>query len=167
MAKPSKLVHPATLFIQFLPSTEVAFKDMTPMQQRGLYEFMDCGGDGSWGQNTTSFEQALELYGDVRFGVGKFANDNTFKEAMLAASEDADEEVELEVWFKDRYDCGDFDGAEKPPVILNNADVAPENGIFEWGYEWFYSYWVRLPETEFIQFLPDWDAGDDSGRGGQ
>jgi hypothetical protein len=167
MSRAEKLVHPATLFIQHLPYTEVAFKDMTPLQQRGLYDFMNCGGDGVWGENADNFEQALELYGDVRFGVGKFANDDTFKEAMLAASEDADDEVELESWFQNRYVCGDRDIQPEPPVILNHQDVAPENGIFEWGFGWFYSYWVHLPETEFVRFLPDWNPDDHTGRGGQ
>ena len=165
MSRAAKLVHPATQFIQSLPSTVVAYKDMTPMQQRGLYEFMHCAGDGSWG-NLASIDEAIATHGDVRFAVGKFANDATFKAAMLAASEDADEDVELESWYTERYVCGDI-GQPQPPVILNHPDVAPENGVFEWGFEWFYTYWLHLPETEFVQFLPDWNPCDESGRGGQ
>ena len=166
MARPSKLMHPATLFIQSLDFAEVAFKDMTPLQQQGLYEYMDCEGDGVWADNTNSLYEAIERYGDVRFGVGKFANDATLKEALVEASEEADTEVELDAWFKKHFVCSENDN-EQPPVILERGDIAPELGLFQWGYEAFYTYWSHLPETEFIRFLADWDSSDETGRGGQ
>lgn len=162
----NKLVHPATLFIQHLPFSEVAFKDMTPMQQRGIWEFMDMDSEGIWADHMPDLEGAIALYGDVRFGVGKFANDDTLKEALVASTDGADDEGELDAWFKTHFTCGDGT-IEQPPVVLNRADWAPEFGLFEWGYEGFYSYWAHLPETEFITFLPDWNPGDESGRGGQ
>ena len=164
MSRPSKLVHPATLFIQALPSTEVAFKDMTPAQQTGLYEFMDCDGDGIWAEHCNSKEEAIKLFGDVKFTVGKFANDDTMKIAFVEATPEADYEHPLE-WFAEMCICDD--PADAIPVVLNSPEIAPEVGLLEWGYDHFYGYWAKQPETEFVGFRRDWNPNDTSGRGGQ
>lgn len=168
MTRASKLVHPATLFIQSLDYSEVQFKDMTPLQQRAMFEYMFCEGDGVWGEFIDNLDDAVVHFGDVWFGVGTFANDAAFKLAMHSAYEDADPEAELTQWFNDTYICGARPTSEEqPPVIINNQDIAPEFGLIEWGFEWFNEYWAHRPEVQFVRFLPDWHIHDSTGRGGQ
>lgn len=162
------LLHPGTAFVQSLPYREVALKDMTPLQQQALWEFMYCAGDGSWGQ-FKSRSDAFKALTDVKFGVGEFDNDDTMRTAFtLSTDADAADHDEPLKWFNDNCFCELQERPEpQPPVIMNWPDCVPECGLFEWGYEWFYAYWVHQPQTQFIRFLDGWDASDDSGRGGQ
>lgn len=159
------LTHPATVFIQSLDYRAVAYKDMNPYHQIALFHFMFCDGDGVWASYCSNVNEAVAVFGDVKFGVGRFNNDDTMKVAFVEATDGADTENPLE-WFDENCVCFDAH-AERYPVILNPADVAPDFGLFEWGYENFYNYWAARPQTEFIRFLPGWDAEDPSGRGGQ
>lgn len=161
------LLHPATAFIQSLPYTEVAFGDMTPLQQRAVWSYMDCDGDGDWAEHVGCLDAAKLMYSDVRFGVGKFPNDLAMKKAFLTGFPGEDEEwPSIEAWFKHRFTC-DYVAEPQPPVILEHANLAPEFGVIQWGFEEFYSHWVHLDNTEFVCFLPEWDSNDPDGRGGQ
>lgn len=165
MTTKNKLVHPATVFIQSLSFNEVAFKDMTGSQQAALFDYMVCDGDGVWAETCATLDDAISNFGDVVFGVGVFDNDDVMKVAFVESTDGADTDNPLE-WFAEHCICDDGDG--RPfPVILNNASIAPDFGLFEWGFEWFYSYWAMRPQTEFIRFLPWWNSEDPSGRGGQ
>lgn len=165
----NKLIHPATEFVQKLTFTEVQFKDMTAPQQTALWLFMHYQGDGIWGENGVDcLAAAIAKYGDVRFGVGKFANDESLKLAVATGHPDCcDDESPLEYYEREANYCKTADLSRAVPVILNHEECVAEFGLFEWGYEYFWAYWCKQPETEFIRFLPDWDAGDQSGRGGQ
>lgn len=166
MNRPSKLLHPGTAFIQSLQYNEVAYKDMTPAQRYAIFEFMLCDGDGVWAEHVPSVDLAIIKFGDVRFGVGKFANDDTMKIAFVESTDGADTDNPLE-WFAKNCTCPEEDSIGAIPVILNRPENAPEFGLFEWGYEFFYNHWTRQPETEFVCFLPNWNPCDDTGRGGQ
>lgn len=160
----SRLLHPATEFLQSLPVEVVKFEDMTPEQQRSVWNFMFSEGDGVWVGHCGSIEDAIKLFGDVVFEVGRFPNSAEMKVAF-AATEDRDESEDPVEWFDRTMACDA--SAEALPVILNQPDAAGEFGFFGWGHEHFYDYWCKQDSTEFIRFLPSWRAWDKSGRGGQ
>ena len=159
-----KLLHPGTAFIQSLPYREVAFKDMTPAQQEAMFRYMWASGDGAWGETgtTDTIPDAVKVFGDVKFGVGSFPNDDTMKVAFVESTDGADIENPLE-WFAEHCICDDYE-SEKLPVILGPAELAPDFGLFDWGYEWFYGYWVKQPRTEFIRFLSNWKYSEGAGQ---
>lgn len=162
----NKLIHPGTAFLQALPYTEVAFKDMTPMQQKAVWRYMFAEGDGYWGE-FPSIAAAVEALGDVRFGVGSFANDDTMKLAFVSCvpNELVDEDDPIG-FFNGRY-IGHECEAEAIPVVLGNSNVCADFGMLDDGYNEFYDHWVKLSATEFVRVLPGWNTDDNTGRGGQ
>jgi hypothetical protein len=162
------LLHPATAFAQKLTFDEVQFKDMTAPQQTALWLFMHFQGDGVWGENGVDcLADAVEKYGDVRFGVGKFANTDELKLAIISGHPDFDQDGDMLATYDNEVKACSPDPSRALPVLLNHDSCAAEFGLFEWGYEYFWGWWCYQPETEFIRFLPDWNPDDDTGRGGQ
>lgn len=163
----SKLLHPGTKFIQEQPYAEVALGDMPIRYQRAVWRFMYAEGEGLWGEYS-SVSLAVQNFGDVRFGIGSFANDETMKRAFVAClPDDIDVEDGGHIAYFDERFVGHDCKAEPIPVFLARADIAPEFGLLDDGHIEFYDYWVKQPRTEFVCVLPDWNPDDTSGRGGQ
>lgn len=165
------ILHPATDFVQNLSFDEVQFKNLTQRQQVAMLTFMYAEGDGIWAANgVKTLNMAINLYGDIRFGVGKFKNDDTMKIAFVESTPGIEPEDPVK-WFDENCICADeadTDASDDaPPVILNRADIAAEFGLLEDGHDAFYDFWSSQPETEFLLFLPDWNPNDETGRGGQ
>lgn len=149
----NRLLHPSTAFLQTLPFDTVAYKDMTPGQQHSIFEFMFWDGEGAWAEEgVTSEAEAVKVFGDLRFGFGTFPNDLKFKEAMLAAVDGEYNPDDIEGDFQ-RF-IGEAVGVQ-PPVVLNHPGAAPDCGLFQHGYDWFYGHWAHQPATEFVSFLPE------------
>lgn len=163
------LTHPATIFVQSLATTDMAFKDLPHQYQKALYNYMVADGDGVWAEHCEHFSDALELFGDVRFLAGTFANNDLMKRAFAACVVGEDGDQDLIEWFDQNCitNCDDENGESSLPVVIGSGPLLPEFGLFEDGFERFYDYWAKRSLTEFVQFRPDWDSNDDSGRGGQ
>lgn len=163
------LVHPATAFLQALPFAEVAYKDMGELQRKSVYDFMYYDGDGIWAEYVNSPEEALVRYGDVKFGLGSFPNDDAFKTALRAGFQQTpeQEELSLEDWYRQTFICGDPADTRVGPIIVNNHDIAGEFGVVEHGFDEFNEYWAYQQDVEFVKFLSTWNLLDSTGRGGQ
>lgn len=161
----NKLVHPATLFVQNVVVTEKAYWEMEFDEQRAIFDYMDANGEGYWADKAKNVAEAVLKFGDARFEVGSFANDDTMKRAFAEATDGYDGDDPLQ-WYKDNVG-GDCEISEpKPPIVLNCAAFAAEHGLIEWGWEWFYQYWSNLPTTRFVRCTEAWNCNDPSGRGG-
>ena len=162
----NKLEHPGSKFLQSLPYQEAELKDMTPQQQTAIWRYMYAQGDGIWG-DYDSVEKAVAKLGDVRFAFGSFVNDDTMKVAFVSCMDGIElDDGDTPVRYFDENCIGRECDAEAIPVFLGNPKVCAEFGLFDDGFEEFYDYWAKQPETQFVNVLPSWSVASDE-RGGQ
>ena len=142
----TKLLHPATDFVQRLETTPIRFADMTKLEQLTVYNYMYADGDGAWGR-CYSLDDALELHGDLVLKHGELFNNDTFKRAF--ASTIVDEDTDPVQWF--RENCMWCTAYREPQgvMLFNPTDDVAEFGLFE-NPETLYSYWAHKDTIPFI-----------------
>lgn len=180
----TKLVHPATQYLNRLQHEVVRFADMNPYQQKALVVYMiegawaelaRCAEVGLTPKNIETWRQrAVEQFGDLKFGVGILKMDDDLKVAVVSTIECYAEENGVEAFDRlyskpEGYRSSQFIYNEPWPVIVDDAESAPEWGFLQDGWSRFWEYWAAKDATEipFIRFLPDWNNTDGTGRGGQ
>ena len=144
----TKLLHPATDFVQRLEMTPIRFADMTKLEQWTVYNYMYADGDGAW-RGCYSLNDAIELHGDLVLKHGEFFNNEGFKRAF--ASTVVDDDTDGLEWFNSNCMwCTPFHQPNGVMLFNRTSDVA-EFGMFE-NPETLYSYWARKDTIPFIQF---------------
>lgn len=159
-----RITHPATMFLRRLEGWVVTYSDLPVEHRAAVYLYLS---DGVWGDLCRVPSDSLRIFRDVKFIYGSIPNDADLKEAFVSsyAGFDGDENPDIDAAYSSVFLNASMDGAL--PVVLNSPDVAPESGLFGWGYSEFTRYWRFRSKVEYVALMPDWDFLDPSGRGGQ